>query len=55
MKRQPARLCIAVLMLAFLLEPYSVSAAVHLTQEELKMAENPADTSQEQTAEPEEP
>lgn len=55
MKRQPARLCIAVLMLAFLLEPYSVSAAVHPTQEELKMAENPADTSQEQTAEPEEP
>lgn len=55
MKKQPARLCIVVLMLVFMSEPYSVSAAVHPAQKELKMSGNTGDTFQEQEEEPEEP
>lgn len=55
MKRQTACLCIAALILTFILEPYTVSAAALPAEEELKMSENTADTPQEQPLTLEEP
>ena len=58
MKRQPARLCIAALILSFILEPYTVSAKTLLVQEEQNLAENTEnteDTPQEPPLTPEEP
>ena len=57
MKRQQARLCIAALILSFILEPYTVSAKTLLVQEEQNLAENTEnteDTPQEPPLTPEE-
>lgn len=57
MKKQPARLCIAALILSFLLEPYTISTAAYPAQKKLKMAENEntTDASQEPPLTSEEP
>lgn len=47
MKRQLTRLCIAALIMMFILGPYTVSTAALSAQDELDMSENMTETSQE--------
>lgn len=49
--KKTARLCIVILMLSLILEPFTVNAAVLPVQEELNMAENTREIVQEQPGE----